>query len=88
MCEERQHTSVRKDQIVGEEKIKTRSGWERTTDEHLPEAGPEAAEHTYIYDHSRVLRGSSLDILLNYLLIRLILDRKRIIPGLDERILV
>ena len=73
---------------MGEEKIKTRSGWERSADEHLPEAGPEAAEHTYIYDHSRVLRGSSLDILLNYLLIRLILDRKRIIPGLDERILV
>lgn len=73
---------------MGEEKIKTRSGWERSVDEHLPEAGPEAAGHTYIYDHSRVLRGSSLDILLNYLLIRLILDRKRIIPGLDERILV
>lgn len=88
MCEERQHSSVRKDQIVGEEKIKTRSGWERSADEHLPEAGPEAAGHTYIYDHSRVLRGSSLDILSNYLLIRLVLDRKRIIQGLDERILV
>lgn len=88
MCEERQHTSVRKDQIVGEEKIKTRSGWERSADEHLPEAGPEAAEHTYIYDHSRVLRGSSLDILLNYLLIRLVLDRKRLIQDWDERILV
>lgn len=88
MCKERQHTSVRKDQIVGEEKIKTRSGWERTADEHLPEAGPEATAHTYIYDHSRVLRGSSLDILLNYLIIRLVLDRKIFIPGLDERILV
>lgn len=88
MCEDRQHTSVRKDQIEGEEKIKTRSGWERTADEHLPEAGPEATGHTYIYDHSRVLRGSSLDILLNYLIIRLVLDRKRIIQGLDERILV
>lgn len=88
MCEDRQHTSVRKDQIEGEEKIKTRSGWERTTDEYLPEAGPEAAGHTYIYDHSRVLRGSSLDILLNYLLIRLVLDGKRLIPDLDGRILV
>ena len=73
---------------MGEEKIKTRSGWERSVDEHLPEAGPEAAGHTYIYDHSRVLRESSLDILLNYLIIRLVLDKKRIIQGLDERILV
>ena len=73
---------------MGEEKIKTRSEWERTTDEHLPEAGPEATTHTYIYDHSRVLRRSILDALLNYLLIRLVLDKKRTIPGLDERILV
>ena len=88
MCEERKHTPVRKDQIVDEEKIKTRSGWERTADEYLPEAGPEATGQTYIYDHSRMLRGSTSDILLNYLLIKSILDRKRIMPDLDERILV
>ena len=88
MCEKRQHTPVRKDQIVSEEKIKTRSGWARTADAPLPEAGPEATGQTYIYDHSRVLRGSTSDILLNYLLIKPILDRKRIIQCLDERILV